>query len=190
MNKKNKGTTQQEGKNHGVIYITQGATIAALYVVLTVFINAFNLASGAIQVRISEAMTILPVFTPAAVPGLAIGCFLANTVTGCHILDIIFGTLATLIGAIGTRLLRKTKVLCYLPPIISNALIVPYVLIHAYNMTEVEIPFLPESITGSISIYWLFALTVGIGELISAGVLGFIMRTVISRYGKRLFSES
>ena len=65
-------------RNKKVSFLTQAAVIAAIYVVLTIFISAFNLASGAIQVRISEALTILPCFTPAAIPGLAIGCLLSN----------------------------------------------------------------------------------------------------------------
>ena len=113
------------------LFITRAAVIAALYVVLTLFISAFNLASGAIQVRISEALTILPVFTPAAIPGVAIGCLLSNIITGCALPDIIFGTLATLIGAIGTYLLRKTKFIFTLPPVVSNAVIIPFVLRYA-----------------------------------------------------------
>ena len=89
--------------------LTQGAMIAALYVVLTFIANLAGLASGVIQVRLSEALTILPVFTAAAVPGLAVGCVLANLLTGCAIWDVVFGSLATLIGAVGTRLLRKKK---------------------------------------------------------------------------------
>lgn len=87
--------------------LTQGAMIAALYVVLTFIANLAGLASGVIQVRLSEALTILPVFTAAAVPGLAVGCVLANLLTGCAIWDVVFGSLATLIGAVGTRLLHK-----------------------------------------------------------------------------------
>ena len=70
-------------RNKKVLFLTQAAVIAAIYVVLTIFISAFNLASGAIQVRISEALTILPFFTPAAIPGLAIGCLLRKQ--GCLI---------------------------------------------------------------------------------------------------------
>ena len=88
-------------RNKKVLLIVQAALIAAIYVVLTYFISAFNLASGAIQVRISEALTILPVFTPAAIPGLFIGCLLSNLLTGCMPLDVVFGSLATLIGKNG-----------------------------------------------------------------------------------------
>ena len=96
-------------RNSKVQFIVHAAMIAAIYVVLTYFISAFNLASGAIQVRISEALTILPYFTPAAIPGLFVGCLLANLLTGAAIYDVIFGSLATLLGAVGTYLLRKHK---------------------------------------------------------------------------------
>ena len=77
-----------------VFFITQAAAIAALYTVLTLTAGAFGLANGAIQLRISEALTILPFFTPAAIPGLFIGCVVSNILTGCVIWDIIFGSLA------------------------------------------------------------------------------------------------
>lgn len=147
-------------KNKKIFYICQAAMIAALYVVLTFIANAFHLANGNIQVRISEALTILPYFTPAAIPGLAIGCLLSNYLTGCHLLDIIFGSVATLIGAVFTYVLRKQKWLAPVPPVISNTIIVPWVLRLAYGM-EGAIPYL--------------MLTVGIGEIISCGVLGMIL---------------
>ena len=93
--------------NKKVLYLVHGAVIAALYVVLTLLANALGLANYAIQVRFSEALTILPVFTPAAIPGLFLGCIISNTLTGCMLLDIIFGSIATLIGAAGTWLLRN-----------------------------------------------------------------------------------
>ena len=141
--------------------LTQGAMIAALYVVLTFIANLAGLASGVIQVRLSEALTILPVFTAAAVPGLAIGCVLANLLTGCAIWDVVFGSLATLIGAVGTRLLRgQSPVLAVLPPILSNIIIVPLVLQRVYGVEDA---------------YWYLAMTVGAGEIISCGVLGLLL---------------
>ncbi len=94
-------------KNKKIMFLSQAAMIAALYVVLTLLANALGLANYAIQVRFSEALTILPFFTPAAIPGLTIGCLLSNILTGCAPLDILFGTLATLIGALGTYALRR-----------------------------------------------------------------------------------
>ena len=157
-----------------VLRITQAAMIAAIYVVLTVFISAFNLASGAIQVRISEALTILPVFTPAAIPGLFLGCLISNLVTGCMPLDVVFGSLATLIGACGTYALRKHKWLAPLPPIVANTIIVPFVLRYVY-LAEGTIPF--------------FMLTVGIGEVISCYLLGSILHRVLDRYKEHIFKE-
>ncbi len=147
--------------------ITQAAITAALYVVLTFIANTLGLASGAIQIRLSEALTILPFFTPAAIPGLFIGCLISNILVGGVIWDIIFGSLATLIGAIGTYYLRKYKWLAPLPPIISNAVIVPFVLIFAYGVEEAFL-------------YLVF--TVGAGEVISAGVLGMILLKSLEKH--------
>ena len=161
-------------RNKKVLFVTQAAVIAAIYVVLTMFIAAFNLASGNIQVRISEALCILPFFTPAAIPGLWIGCLLANLLTGASIFDIVFGSLATLIGAVGTYLFRKHKFLCTLQPVISNMVIIPVVLRYAYQLT-----FIYNGIDFSIP---FFALTVGIGEVISLCVLGSILLNVLNKY--------
>ena len=137
-----------------------GGVIAALYVVLTYVANLFGLASGAIQVRISEALTILPVFTPAAIPGLTVGCVLANLLTGCAPWDVVFGSLATLIGAVGTRLLRKNPYIAWIPPVISNMAIVPIVLQQVYGVEDA---------------WWYLVCTVGVGEIISCGVLGLLL---------------
>ena len=126
-------------KNKKLVFICQAAVIAALYVVLTYVFSAF--ASGVIQVRVSEALTILPAFTPAAIPGLVIGCLLSNTLTGCVLLDIIFGSVATLIGALGSYALRRHTWLVPIPPIVSNMIIVPFVLRYAYGATD-AFPFM------------------------------------------------
>ena len=137
-----------------------GGVIAALYVVLTIVANALGLASGAIQVRFSEALTILPVFTATAIPGLTVGCLLANLITGCALWDVVFGSLATLIGAVGTRLLRKKPLLAWIPPVISNMVIVPIVLQKVYGVPDA---------------WWYLVLTVGAGEVISCGILGLLL---------------
>ena len=152
--------------------ITFGGVIAALYVVLTVVANAFGLASGTIQVRISEALTILPVFTTAAIPGLTVGCVLANLITGCAPWDVVFGSLATLIGAVGTRMLRKKPLLAWIPPVIANMAIVPPVLMKVYGVDELEICGM--IFTGD-SLWGMLAVTVGIGEVISCGILGLLL---------------
>ena len=147
-------------KNSNVQKIAIGGVIAALYVVLTMVAAAFGLASGAIQVRLSETLTILPVLTPAAVPGLTVGCVLANIVTGCLPWDVVFGSLATLIGAVGTRLLRKNPYIAWIPPVISNMVIVPIVLQKVYGVEDA---------------WWYLMLTVGAGEVISCGILGLLL---------------
>lgn len=107
-------------KNKQVLPMVQAALIAAMYVVLTWLANIFGLANGAIQVRFSEALTILPYFTPAAIPGLFVGCVISNTITGAAVWDILFGSLATLIGAFFTYKLRHiSKWLAPLPPILE-----------------------------------------------------------------------
>ena len=150
--------------------LAYAAVLAAVYAVIT-YMTA-PISFGPIQFRISEALCILPVFMPAAVPGLFVGCFLANFLSGAAIMDVVFGSIATLIGAIGTRALRNKGVLAAVPPIISNALIIPFVLRYAYGVEDL-IPFM--------------MLTVGIGEVISVGILGNALRTVLERCGKRFF---
>ena len=140
--------------------LVTGGMIAAIYVVLTVLAAQFNLASGAIQVRFSEALTILPVFTVAAVPGLTIGCLLANLLTGLAVWDVVFGSVATLIGAIGTRLLKNKPLLAWIPPVLSNMVIVPIILIKVYAVPDA---------------WWFLVLTVGAGEVLSCGVLGLLL---------------
>ncbi|MDD7147517.1 MAG: QueT transporter family protein [Lachnospiraceae bacterium] len=159
-------------KNKNVSIITVGAMTAALYVVLTLVANAFGLANYAIQVRFSEALTILPYFTPAAIPGLFVGCILSNLITGCMPLDVLFGSLATLLGALGTYSLRKRKWAAPIPPIIANTIIVPFVLAYVYHF-EGSIPY--------------FMVTVGIGEIISCGVLGMILLNVLDKYKDKIF---
>lgn len=161
--------------NSRSLYTVQSAIIAALYVVLTFISAAFGLASGVIQIRLSEALAILPYFCPAAVPGLTVGCLIANLLTGCAPWDVFFGSLATLIGALGARALRKYQWLVPLPTIISNTVIIPFVLSWVYN------------IPGSIP---YFMLTVGAGEVISCGVLGMIFLFALKPYSEKLFGRS
>lgn len=168
-------------KDKKVLFLTQAAMIAALYVVLTFIANAFGLANYAVQVRFSEALTILPYFTPAAIPGLVIGCFLSNILTGCALPDIIFGTLATLIGALGTYALRKWKWMTPIPPIVANTIIVPLVLIYGYG-------FLIEGVS-VLYCFGYYALTVGAGEVISCGILGMILLFALQKYRGKIFSE-
>ena len=157
-------------KSKKLVFICQAAVIAALYVVLTYVFSAF--ASGVIQVRVSGALTILPAFTPAAIPGLVIGCLLSNTLTGCVLLDIIFGSVATLIGALGSYALRRHTWLVPIPPIVSNMIIVPFVLRFAYGATD-AFPFMMA--------------TVGAGEIISCYLLGMILYGALKKVNHTLF---
>ena len=159
-------------KTTRVRFMTQAAMIAAIYVVLTIFISAFNLASGAIQIRISEALTILPAFTPAAIPGLFLGCLISNLITGAMLPDIIFGSLATLLGALGSYALRKWKWAVPVPPILSNMIIIPFILAYVYQIPG-GVPY--------------FMLTIGVGEVISCGALGMILYGTLAKYRNVLF---
>lgn len=153
--------------------IAQGAIIAAAYVVLTVAFAPFSFKE--IQVRLSESLTILPVFTPAAVPGLAVGCLLANIIGGAVLSDVIFGSLATLIGAVGTRMLRNRKPgSAVIPPIVANMLIIPFVLRYAYGVA-LPIP--------------LLMVTIGIGETISCGILGLLLYKALYARRKNIFKN-
>ncbi len=117
-------------------FLTQSALIASLYVVLTMVSASLGLASGVIQVRISEALTILPIFEVAAIPGLFVGCIAANLITGAALWDVVFGSIATLIGAVGTYYLRKNRYIATLPPILSNTIIIPFVLKLVYGVND------------------------------------------------------
>ena len=161
------------------LFLTQAAMIAALYIVLTILANALGLANHIIQVRFSEALTILPYFTPAAIPGLFIGCLLSNILTGCAMPDIIFGSLATLLGALGTYALRRWKWCAPICPIIANTIIVPLVLVYGYGL-------MMEGMT-LIQCLGFYCLTVGAGEVISCGILGMILLTVLEKYKGRIF---
>ena len=147
-------------------FITQGAVVAVLYIVLTMVSNAFGLASGVIQVRLSEALTILPMFFPSAIPGLFVGCIIANFMCGSLLLDVVFGSIATLLGALGTYYLGKNKWIAPVFPIISNTIIIPFVLKYVYG------------ISGGM-LY--FAITVFIGEFISCGILGILLHNALKK---------
>ena len=163
----------KNGKNEA-LFITQAAMIAALYVVLTWVANTLGLANGAIQVRFSEALCILPIFTTAAIPGLFVGCLISNIINGCVIWDIVFGSIATLLGAVGTYYLRKTKFIFTLPPVIANMAIVPFVLHYAYKVEDA---------------YWFLVVTVGVGEVISVCILGFILKLALAKNKKAIFEQ-
>lgn len=164
----------KDQKPFQVLFMAQAAMIAAIYVVLTVIFAPISF--GQVQFRIAEALTILPVFTPAAIPGLFIGCLIGNIMGGAILPDIVVGSIATLIGAIFTYTLRNhSRFLAPIPPIISNTILVPFVLYYGYQI-NIPIPFQ--------------MLTVGIGEVISCGVLGMIVHTALSRYKDTIFGQA
>lgn len=155
-------------------FLAQGAMIAAIYVVLTVALAPFSFKE--VQVRAAEALTILPIFTPAAVSGLAVGCLFANIISGAPLPDVIFGSLATLLGAMGTRLLRKKMfAVAVIPPIAANMLIIPLVLSYAYGV-PLPIPLMMG--------------TVGIGELLSCGILGGLLYKALWPHRKKVFKAN
>lgn len=149
-----------------IYFMVHAAAIAAIYTVLTMLFAPVSF--GPVQFRISEALCILPFFTPAAVPGLFLGCFLSNLLCGSAVLDVVFGSIATLIGALGSYGLRKTKWAVCIPPIVSNTIIIPWVLRYAY---------------GSVDLIPVAMLTVGIGEILAIGVLGNMLLVMLERYG-------
>ena len=158
-------------KTFHVQFMAQSARIAAIYVVLTVLFAPISF--GQIQFRIAESLTILPAFTPAAIPGLFIGCLIGNILGGAILPDILVGSIATLLGAVFTYLLRnRSKWLAPLPPILANTLLIPFVLYYGYQIL-LPIP--------------LHMLTVGIGEVLSCGILGMIVYTALDRYKHVLF---
>lgn len=154
-------------ENGSAVYqIVYGAVIAAVYVALTVLFAPISF--GPVQFRISEALCVLPFFTPAAVPGVFAGCLLSNLLCGASPLDVVFGSLATLIGAAGSLYVgRKSKWLVCVPPIVSNTIIIPWVLRYAY---------------GSSDLIPVAMVTVGIGEILAIGVLGNLLLAVLERY--------
>lgn len=158
------------------LFITRAAIIAALYFVLAWASQALGLASGAIQVRISEGLCILPLFTPAAIPGLFIGCILFNFTSGCMLLDVIFGSLATLLGALGTRYLsKKNRFIGIIYPILANGIIVPLVLKYVYMLDDAV---------------WFLFLTVTAGEIISVGVIGLLLYPLFNKFKTQLFGSN
>ena len=143
-------------KNKTVLFVTKAAMIAAVYVVLTIVLAPISF--GQVQLRVSEALTIMPVFTAAAIPGVFIGCLIGNILGGAVLPDIIFGSLATLVAAVISYKLRgKGLLIASIPPVVVNMLVVPFVLKYAYSV-PLPIPFM--------------MLTVGAGEVVSCSILG------------------
>ena len=150
-------------------FMVEASVIAAVYAVLTFVLMPFSY--GMMQVRISEALTILPAFTPAAVPGLFIGCLVANALGPNGVVDIVIGSLATLLAAVGSRWLKDHPLLVPLPPVIANAVLVGWELSYVYGMGALP-----------VCMAW-----VGLGELISCYVVGLPLMKLLKKYEKVIF---
>lgn len=147
--------------------ITQAAIIAALYAALTVFVMPASY--GLMQCRISEALTILPIFTPAAIPGLFVGCMIANIVSPVGMIDVVVGSLATLIAAVLTYYLRGNRIVALLPPVIANAVLVGIELCYFYKVGA-SLP---------VCMFW-----VGLGEAIAVYALGYPLSLFLDKKKK------
>ena len=161
----------QKNKKH-IRLLCEAALIAAIYVILTYLCAAFGMSSGAIQLRLSEALCVLAIFTPAAVPGVALGCFMANLLTGCALWDIVFGSLASLVGMLGCRALKKHSYLAPVPYALANMIVIPFVVKLVYGA--------PEALP-------LIFLTVGIGEIISVFGFGIPLYLVLKKHSNTIF---
>lgn len=168
-----------------VRFLAESAVIAALYAVLTYVAAMMNLAYGPIQFRFSEALTVLPIFTPAAVPGLAIGCFISNLASPLGIVDWVFGTLATLLAALTAQMLRKIvwkgiPWLSVLMPVIFNSLIIGFEIACLSDAGNFSLSYV------SLSAFSAAAVSVGIGELVICFGLGIPLILAFKRTGTAL----
>ena len=163
-----------ENSRKRTLYIVQAALIAAIYVVLTLVFKPISF--DFIQVRIAEALTILPMFLPAAVPGLFLGCLIANFFGGAVLWDVIFGSLATLVGAFFSYKLKENRWLVPVPPIVANVIVVPLVLKYAYGISEV--PLL------------LMMVYIFVGEFVSCFILGELLASVLIKNHFSFFKEN
>lgn len=154
----------------GIRFLTESAVIAAIYALLTIIFAPISY--GLLQVRIAEALTVLPAFTPAAIPGLFVGCIIANIIGGNGPLDIIFGSLATLIAAFLSYKMPK-RYLVPLPPVVVNALIVGYILSY---ILKVSLP---------VAIGW-----VALGQVIACYGLGYLLMLQLDKFKDKLFRIS
>lgn len=151
------------------LFISRAAAVAAMYIILTELSALAGMSSGAVQLRISEALTVLPAYTVSAVPGLTVGCLISNILTGGTVWDMTIGTLATLFGAVFTRLLSKHRYLAPVPPVIFNSIGVPAVICLS---------------AGQWNMYFWYMLTVFIGEAVSCGLFGSLLNICIQKNRK------
>lgn len=155
-------------------HITQSAAICAVYIALSWIFAPISFGHNLFQMRISEVMTVLPLYTPAAIPGLFLGCALSNMlIGGLGIIDLVFGSLATLSAAVCTYLMRrKPKSISLLPPVIINAVVVGAYLNYLIS---------PE-INILINMGWVL-----LGQAVSCYGLGLPLCKILDKYGKKYF---
>lgn len=150
--------------------MVQAALIAAVYVAVSL---AFApLTSGLFQLRFAEALTVLPALTPAAIPGLLVGCLLTNVLLGYGPVDIIFGSLASLAAAYLSYRLRSRKWLVPLPPVLVNAVVVGFILDYA-----------------GVAPFFVAMLWVGLGQLAACYGLGYPLLAILNRYKDKIFGQ-
>ena len=156
------------------VYIVHSAVIAAIYIALTWAFAPISFGHSIFQLRVSEALTILPVLTPAAVPGLFIGCLLANLLGGSTVIDIVFGSLATLGAALVTRKLRNKPALAAFAPVLFNAVIIGLVL---NGLSDMPLP--------------LIMLWIGLGEAAACYALGLPLLYMLkkAKLDTKLFAD-
>jgi len=150
-------------------FIVEAAILAAIYAVITIILAPISY--GQIQVRISEALTILPYFTPAAIPGLFVGCIVSNIFGGGGLIDIVFGSLATLIAAILSRIMRK-RWLVPLPPVVINGFVIGWVLYRVYGLP-----------------YWPSVGAVTAGQLVACYGLGYPLLLLLEKHKEKIFGR-
>ncbi len=156
-------------KTRSTLYLAQAAVIAALYIALTVVLAPFSY--GFVQVRVAEALTVLPVLTPAAIPALFIGCMIANIYGGLGLPDILGGSTVTLLAALATyRLRNRPEAIALLPPVLFNAF-----LISIYLHPILQVP------------YWLLVLSIGAGQTVAVYGLGLPLLRYLKK--RRLFPD-
>ncbi len=160
--------------NSNIRYLSEASLIAALYVMLTAISSAFGLGNGPIQLRLSESLCVFAIFTPAALPGVTLGCFISNLLTGCALWDMVFGTLASFIGMIGCRALKKLPYIAPTPYALSNMIAVPLIQAYVYDVSE------------ALPLLFLF---IGVGEVLSVYVVGLPIYFILKKNKDLIFIQ-
>lgn len=153
-------------------FLVQASLIAAIYTALCLILHPISFGFGGIELRVSEALTLMPVLMPAAIPGLFIGCLLANLLGGATLLDVIFGSLTTLAAAMLTRKCRNKPVLAAFWPVILNAVVIGSLLRYAYG---VAMPL------------WLCMLSIGAGQAVACYGIGLPVMRMMERLPAKYF---